>query len=199
MAEVTVSEKLCKDCALVLPASSFSKDSSKKTGLCTYCKPCQKVRMDKYYSENWRKISERATEWGRENKERRNSLAAKRRHARKDELLPRRRAKHKEKMKSDINYRLNYCIRSHIQRIVKRGGFSESMGYGATELIQRMEVQFKRGMSWDNYGDWEIDHKIPVSVFLARGVTDAKIVNALSNLQPMWKADNRSKGARYVG
>lgn len=199
MANDTVSEKLCKDCALVLPACSFSKDSSKKTGLCTYCKTCQKVRMDKYYAENWKKISDRANEWGRNNAERRNALAEKRRKDNRDTLLPKRRAKHNEKMKSDLGYRINHCIRSHVQRIVKRGGFSESMGYGANELIQRMEVQFKSGMSWDNYGDWEIDHKIPVSVFISRGVTDAKIVNALSNLQPMWKSYNRSKGARYVG
>lgn len=75
----------------------------------------------------------------------------------------------------------------------------DALGYSPAQLSARMEVQFVPGMSWDNYGAWEIDHKIPLSRMLARGEARPQVVNALSNLQPMWKFDNRSKGARRVG
>lgn len=199
MSNSVVDSKLCKDCNLVLPACNFSRDKSKKSGLCTYCKPCKKKRMDTYYSENWKIISKRATDWGRKNRDRVSEMGAARRYARRDELLPKRRQKHKDRMASDINYRLNHCVRAHLRRVVKRGGVSGTLGYGTDDLKKRMEVQFSKGMSWDNYGDWEIDHKIPISTFIARGIVDSRVINTLSNLQPMWKSENRSKGARYVG
>ena len=51
-------------------------------------------------------------------------------------------------------------------------------------------------MSWDNYGKWHVDHKKPISLFNKN--TPAHIVNALSNLQPLWAKDNLSKGKRLL-
>lgn len=73
----------------------------------------------------------------------------------------------------------------------------EILGYKKNDLKARIEYQFKDGMSWDNYGDWHIDHKKPISRFLAQGITDPKIINALSNLQPLWSHENLSKGSSY--
>lgn len=48
-------------------------------------------------------------------------------------------------------------------------------------------------MNFDNYGEWEIDHIIPVSSF------DFNIKNNIfkcfnyKNLQPLWKLENRKK------
>lgn len=102
-------------------------------------------------------------------------------------------------MASDVNFRLDLIMRASIARLVNFGGYSQKLDYTAEKLKARIECQFKSGMSWDNYGDWEIDHKIPMSMFISRGELRPHIINALSNLQPMWKFDNRSKGARYVG
>ena len=63
--------------------------------------------------------------------------------------------------------------------------------YSALQLKQRVECQFKEGMSWENYGEWHIDHKKPISRFNPK--TPIHIVNALSNLQPLWAKDNLSK------
>lgn len=46
-------------------------------------------------------------------------------------------------------------------------------------------------MSWDNYGEWEIDHIRPLTSF-DKFATPSE-VNALSNLQPLWKEDNIHK------
>ena len=70
-------------------------------------------------------------------------------------------------------------------------------GYTFEQLVTRIEFQFKDGMSWDNRSEWHIDHKKPIARFLEQGVTDPKIVNALSNLRPMWASENLSKGAKF--
>lgn len=73
----------------------------------------------------------------------------------------------------------------------------EVLGYSPNDLAERLASLFAEGMSWDNYGDWQIDHVKPVSVFFKEGVTDPAIINALDNLQPMWEKENKSKGAKY--
>jgi hypothetical protein len=50
-------------------------------------------------------------------------------------------------------------------------------------------------MDWSNYGDWEIDHIIPLVRFSYGSVDDADFSAAwaLSNLRPLWQRDNASK------
>jgi hypothetical protein len=31
-------------------------------------------------------------------------------------------------------------------------------------VIKKMESQFKKGMTWENYGEWHLDHKIPLAL-----------------------------------
>ena len=49
-------------------------------------------------------------------------------------------------------------------------------------------------MSWDNYGEWHIDHIRPVSDFPSE--TPPYVINSLNNLQPLWKIDNLKKGKK---
>ena len=92
-------------------------------------------------------------------------------------------------------------MRNMIGRIVQRGynkdkPTCEILGYDNESLKLHLANQFTEGMSWDNYGEWHIDHIIPVSWWISQGVTDPSIINALENLQPLWAADNLSKGAK---
>jgi hypothetical protein len=66
------------------------------------------------------------------------------------------------------------------------------LGYSFEQFKKRMEMNFKPGMSWDNHGDWHIDHIKPVARF--DNDTPANIVNALCNLQPLWAEENLLKG-----
>jgi len=63
-----------------------------------------------------------------------------------------------------------------------------------------LEQQFLPGMSWDNYGEWHIDHIIPVAVFNYSSVDhiDFSRCWALSNLRPLWAADNLHKNAKLT-
>jgi hypothetical protein len=66
------------------------------------------------------------------------------------------------------------------------------LGYSAIELKEYIESLFVEGMSWDNYGEWHIDHIKPVSSYDSD--TPVDVVNNLENLQPLWAFDNLSKG-----
>jgi hypothetical protein len=51
-------------------------------------------------------------------------------------------------------------------------------------------------MSWENYGEWQIDHIIPLAAFNYETPFDMDFQRAwsLSNLQPLWALENMSKG-----
>jgi len=67
----------------------------------------------------------------------------------------------------------------------------EMLGYSALDLKQHLEKQFVEGMTWENHGEWHIDHIKAVVKFNSE--SDIKEVCALENLQPLWAFDNLSK------
>lgn len=84
-------------------------------------------------------------------------------------------------------------------RSKKAGRSWESLvGYTLTELMVHLESLFWSGMTWDNIGDWHIDHKRPRSSFSYESPEDADFKSCwcLQNLQPLWAVDNMRKGAR---
>lgn len=52
-------------------------------------------------------------------------------------------------------------------------------------------------MNWENYGEWHLDHIIPISY--AKTIEDIYKLNHYTNLQPLWASENLSKGNRYIG
>ena len=108
----------------------------------------------------------------------------------------------KERMKSDPVYRFKFKIRKRIRIILKERGYTkkskthEILGISYEEFSLYMERQFVKGMSWDNYGEWHIDHIIPLAT--AQCENDVIRLNHYSNLQPLWAHDNLSKGSKII-
>lgn len=86
---------------------------------------------------------------------------------------------------------LEGCLRRINRR--KTGKAERMLGYTGLELMAHIEALFLPGMSWLDRRAWHIDHIKPVSRFVADGIADVKIINALSNLQPLWAKDNLAK------
>lgn len=107
----------------------------------------------------------------------------------------------KRRREADPAWRLNRNVRAAIWkslRGIRPASWQQAVGYSLSELQAHLEAQFTRGMSWSNYGQWHIDHIHPLAAFTFDGPACAEFAAAwaLSNLQPLWGADNLSKGAR---
>lgn len=197
--------KKCNKCEVEKTLASFSKDKSKSDGLCTICKDCVRENRRKWYLKNKDKVKEYQSKYEKDNAVAVRERARTWREKNREKLLSDRRERHKKNYSTNIEYALNHRIRSMLKRVLNATGKDKDfvtfkkIGYSSEQLIQRISCQFKKGMSWDNISEWEIDHKIPVSVFISKGEVRPNIINALSNLQPLWVFDNRSKGARYIG
>lgn len=104
------------------------------------------------------------------------------------------------KIYSTTKGKLNVCmsggISKSLQRGLKAGRHWETLvGYTVDQLKKHLEKRFLPGMTWENYGQWHIDHKTPVSVFNYECPEDVDFKKcwALKNLQPMWALDNIRK------
>jgi len=51
-------------------------------------------------------------------------------------------------------------------------------------------------MSWENYGDWHIDHIIPISS--AKNNDEVYKLNHYTNFQPLWALDNMKKSNKII-
>ena len=61
------------------------------------------------------------------------------------------------------------------------------------DLKKHLENQFVEGMSWDNYGEWQIDHIVPCASFDLSDPNQQRICFNFRNLQPLWAKDNQRK------
>lgn len=78
------------------------------------------------------------------------------------------------------------------------GALFSRLGYSKEELVQWIEAAFKPGMSWENYGEWHIDHVKPCVEFDQLDPVQFAECWALTNLAPLWASENCKKGSAYV-
>lgn len=83
---------------------------------------------------------------------------------------------------------------------LKRRAAGDLVGYSAEELRRHIERQFTRGMTWEKFreGLIHIDHRVPLSHFDLSRPEEVRAAWALTNLQPLWAADNQTKYAKRL-
>lgn len=185
--------KACRKCGHVKSLSDFHADKARHDGRVADCKACKREYFQRYYAGNKGAIISRTRAYLAAHPEvaasaKRTWAAANR--ARESASA---RVRHEARYRADVDYRLSFIIRGHLKRCLAGGKPS----YRSAELRQRIEMNFAPGMHWGNYGEWHIDHRVPVSVMLKRGRSAAQI-NCLANLMPLWATENLSKGARLA-
>lgn len=112
--------------------------------------------------------------------------------------------KSQAKRNKNPEVRVHNAVGRAIRSALEKGGKSRRstfslLGYTLDELKLHLERQFQPGMTWDNYGEWHIDHKIPKVLFNFNTTEDIDFRRcwALSNLQPLWADENHKKKDRY--
>jgi hypothetical protein len=223
--EKIIERKICSECKIEKDISNFSKKYKTSTGEQRYqpkCKDCVSKEMeirrigkeeerknyDKiYYEKNKEKILSYKKEYHQKNQD--TILKKKKDYRDKPEskLIQKiYRQNNKEYIKSlQKDYRDKHpeevIWRNILWRAIKHLGTKKEghtidmLGYSATDLKNHIESLFKEGMSWINFGEWEVDHIKPVSKWSKDSLISD--VNALSNLQPLWKEENRAKFNKF--
>ena len=106
----------------------------------------------------------------------------------------------KERMTNDPNYALLRRLRDRTRKAIleqlatKQGPTIELLGADIPTVRKHIESLFLEGMSWDNHGEWHIDHIKPCASFDLTDSEQQKECFNYTNLQPLWAVDNLSKG-----
>lgn len=217
--------KKCNRCEIEKEYSEFYKDSYKKDGLKTICKECYKEdwqnnkdiknlkekerylvysksesykeRKKKYYQENKEKIRSRSKEWREKNIDRVKEVNDANYQKNKERILSR----YKDRLINDPLFKFIQSLKCNIRNSLIRNGYSkktrtfEILGIEFQEFRLYIESQFVDGMSWDNYGEWHLDHRTPIS--WATTEEEAIKLCHYTNYQPLWAFENISKGNKY--
>ena len=116
------------------------------------------------------------------------------------------RAENPEKLKEQRNRpenKLRSAVNTAFKRIRQNKPTDTLKLLGCTweEAKAHIESLFLEGMTWENHGKgdgkWQIDHIRPVASFKGASEEELKQMNHISNLQPLWAADNRSKSDKW--
>ena len=100
-----------------------------------------------------------------------------------------------------LNLRIGNGIRQSLRRGSKnRQHWGALVGYDVDQLRRHLERQFCDGMTWNNFGAWHIDHIRPLASFEFQTPKDPEFLDAwaLTNLRPLWKADNLQKSDKRL-
>lgn len=155
-----------------------------------------KSKHKKYYIKNKKKILKRMKNYYIKNKEKILLRNRKYQKNHRKEINKYR----KNKFQNDINFRLRHFLKNRLINAIKRNkkinSFILLLDCSIIQLKNHLQNQFKKGMSWQNYGKWHIDHIRPCASFdLSKTSQQRKCFN-YKNLQPLWAKENQSKGKK---
>ena len=206
--------KVCNVCKKQNPLDNFYKDKTRKDGLDHKCKLCCKNKNKKWAEKNNERVKENCKKWREENRE---YVNAKMREWKKEnpdkvykvnkKYTDSNREKIKEDLKkrkqSDLLFRFSTNVRANIKNSFKRGtnqfrkdARTETiLGCTIEEFRVHIENQFKEGMTFENYGEWHLDHIKPIS--LATTKEEVKDLCHYKNYQPLWAKENLLKSNKY--
>jgi hypothetical protein len=209
--------KACTKCGDAKSLDSFRVNARYADGHVTWCKGCEGEYRREHYQRNRERTQAQGAAWHLANKDRRAEASraaylanpaahiarvqtAKDRrpdHYREANKLNQRKRRAERvdvRLRSRVSSQFRYCLATG-----KGGKTTESLlGYSIAELRTHLERQFLKGMSWENMGQWHIDHIIPLASFTITGADDPELKRAwsLPNLRPLWAADNIRKHAK---
>ncbi len=110
----------------------------------------------------------------------------------------------KERLQRDPLFKLLHGLRSRLRNALKWKGHKKCaptvrlLGCSIAHLKEHLFAQFKPGLTWENHGAWEIDHIRPCASFDFSKAQHQRECFHYSNLQPLWKAENRDKRAKWT-
>ena len=204
--------KICTKCHIEKELSEFYKHKSGKDGIHPICKICILEISKKRYKKNRKQILKRDKIYRNNNKEKRKIYNRKHYQENKDNYKDYQNNNKihirvyntqykRNKRKDNIQLRLTDSLRTRIHNSINRAVKSLNtmflIGCEIDYLMFHLQSQFTKGMSWDNYGDWHVDHIKPCAKFDLSKPAKQRLCFNYTNLQPLWAIDNLRKGNKY--
>ena len=154
-----------------------------------------------YRLDNKERISEQQKQYNLDNKEKQKEYQKQWRLDNKEW----RKQYQKERYHSDPLFKFKDNCRCRTRQAFKRkswkknGGTEKLLGCDWKTAMNHIESQFvgkNKWMNWNNHGEWEIDHIIPLGK--ANTKEEMNPLFNYKNLQPLLAEDNRRKGDRIL-
>ena len=163
----------------------------------------KEVSIKKYESkpETKKRKSENHKNWAEKNKEHLSKYIKEYRENNVDKIKQIKRDYERNRKARDPLYKLISNFRTAIYQVLKESNVEKNkhyfdiLQYTPEQLTSHLENKFTDKMSWDNYGDWHVDHKLPITHYNIQEMGDSEFIKcwSLDNLQPMWGVDNIKK------
>ena len=105
------------------------------------------------------------------------------------------------KNKDNVDLKIKRNLRRRLNHFVSGSNKSkrtlELLGCDLEFFKNYISNLFTEGMTWDNYGEWHIDHIKPCSLFDLIDHSQQEQCFIYTNLQPLWAIDNFKKSNKY--
>jgi hypothetical protein len=166
----------------------------------------KKVADKKWRGSNKEYMSKKSKVWYEQNKEHRKEYMKEYRKKNIDKIRETKRNYEKTRKTNDPIYKLINNFRTAIYQVLKErniqknGHYFDILNYTPEQLIEHLENKFTGDITWDNYGEWHVDHIIPISSFDIKEIGDEEFNKcwSLENLQPLWGDENIRKSNKIV-
>jgi transketolase len=143
-----------------------------------------KAKINEYYQANKEKINERSKQYRQDNKAKINEY-------------------HRNRRKNNPAIALRHNVSVQVSMTLSRSAGNKNgesvmkyLPYTIEQLKEHIEKQLQPWMTWENYGEWHIDHIYPHSKLPYDSMEHPNFLKAwaLENLQPLEAKENIRKG-----
>jgi len=176
---VNILSKTCNTCGTLKNVSEFRKTKKSSDGHFHKCNACwkpsiwnkekQKLSEKRYCERNKDKLKEK---WRRDGQ------------------------KLYRKIKSRLSNRIKDALKANSLR--KDNTTMSYLGCSHIFLKKWFQFLFLEGMTWDNMGEWHIDHVTPCISYDLTKEEDIKQCFSWKNIRPCWEKDNLEKSSQII-
>ena len=196
--------KTCTGCKQTKAFTEFYKQGN---GLKSRCKVCVNAQNKKHYQNNREKYRANNRKWIQKNPEKRRAtvkkyyqnnrekeLARVKKSQQRPEYKKKRRARDKERYRTDPQFKiannLRHLIYSALRGNIKSASTITLLGCTVPRFLEHLEQQFQPGMTWENKGTWHLDHMMPIASFDLTDPEQQRQCCHYTNFQPLWGKEN---------
>jgi hypothetical protein len=179
----------CNTCKQKKDLNDFPKCPASSLGRTRKCKVCTSVYDKQKYEKNKERHNKLSREYARKNREK---INARNRELYREKNPPKK--KQSPELKKLINNqrsRMSHALARTSTK--KQAGTTCYIGCTYEQLYIWIGLHLTDGMTWDNYGEWEVDHILPISSFNLEIESERYKAFNWKNCRPLWKKENNQK------